>query len=234
MGLIALVLLIGCILTLLLAIFGWEKVGDLRTETQNIPIGSATAASVRVDMGVGDLTMRSGASDLMTGTFEYNIDSWKPIVEYSTNASNANLTVRQPSGVHPALGNIRYNWNLSFNNDVSLAMWVNLGVGKSTLSLGDLNLTQLDVNCGVGDSTLDLSGVRPQNLNVTIKGGVGKTTVTLPSGIGVRVVTSEGLGHVQANGLSKNGNVYTNAAYGNSGATITIDLNIGVGSIELR
>lgn len=234
LGLIALILLIGCILTLLLATFGWEKVGDLRTETQSVPSGPATAANVRVDMGVGDLTVRSGSTDLMTGTFVYNIDSWKPIVEYSTNASNANLTIRQPSGVHPALGNIRYNWDLSFNKDVSLAMWINLGVGKSTLAVDDLSLTRLDVNCGVGDSTVDLSGVRPQNLSVTIKGGVGKTTVSLPTDVGVRVVTNEALGNVRANGLDKNGNVYTNAAYGKSDATITIDLNVGVGAIELR
>lgn len=231
-----LITLIGLVLFFTFNVARWGTVGSLRTETQTVPLGTATSATVNVEMGVGDLKLSGGANDLMNATFLYNIDSWKPIVDSSvnTNAGIANLSVRQPSNTRLALGNTRYNWDLRFQNNVPLDLRVGMGVGKGELYLSGLTLTRLEISNGVGDSTLDLTGVHPQNFNVIVKGGVGKTTLRLPSDIGVRIVTHEGLGTIHTSNLTHNGNTYTNSAYGNSSATINIELNIGVGDIFLQ
>jgi N-terminal domain of toast_rack, DUF2154 len=211
-------------------------VGELRTETQSVPLGGAKSAVADVSMGVGELSISGGATDLMNATFTYNIDSWKPIVSYNVNANNGvgTLLVQQPksNNISTASGT-RYEWDLRFNNDVPMTMKVDLGVGQGDLKLSGLNLTRLEVNNGVGDSTIDLSGPWEQNLDVVVNGGVGKVTVILPTDTGVRVTAEGGLGHVSANGLTANGSTYTNDSYGKTPYSINIDIKTGIGDIQL-
>ncbi len=86
---------------------------------------------------------------------------------------------------------------------------------------------------GVGDLTVDLSSPSEQDLEVNIDGGIGSAKVYLPENIGVRVDVDKGIGSVHIRGLMKQGNVYTNEAYGNTEATIDISIDAGIGSIDL-
>ena len=69
---------------------------------------------------------------------------------------------------------------------------------------------------------------------MTINGGVGSGTIYLPADVGVRAKVQGGIGSVNVRGLSKQGGVYTNDAYGKSPVTIDIDINAGIGSLDLR
>ena len=46
--------------------------------------------------------------------------------------------------------------------------------------------------------------------------------------------TSRAIGFIEADGLEKNGNVFTNKAYGRTKATINIKVTSGIGTIELK
>ena len=65
-------------------------------------------------------------------------------------------------------------------------------------------------------------------------GGLGKRTLILPADVGVRVKVDVGVGAVDAAGLTKEGEYYTNDAYGQSGVTLQIEVDGGVGETELR
>jgi hypothetical protein len=110
---------------------------------------------------------------------------------------------------------------------------VEMGAGTSNLQLAGLSLTGLDINLGANESTVDLSGDWAQDLGVSIEAGAASLTVRLPSDIGVRVVVDRGPTVIEASGLTKDGNVYTNAAYGVSDVTLQIDLQAGIGAINL-
>ena len=56
----------------------------------------------------------------------------------------------------------------------------------------------------------------------------------LPSDAGVQVEVQGGLGQVNAAGLNRSGNVYTNDAYGESEVTLEIRIDGGVGEINLE
>lgn len=250
-----LVISLGCSFTVNLP--ETVEVGELQHESQTVELGEAKTARVKVDMGAGELTIRGGADSLMEADFTYNVADWRPQVEYTVVSDQGRLEVRQPDIRRINWGDeVRNEWDLRFNNTVPLEMAINLGAGESDLELGALNLTELDINGGAGDTRVDLSGNQSltrmdfkmgvgattfdlrgdwqQDLAVDIKGGVGQTTLRLPSEIGVRVEVTSGLGNVSAVGLHRDGNAYINDAYGKSDSTLTITIQAGVGEINLE
>ena len=108
-----------------------------------------------------------------------------------------------------------------------------MGAGQSDLQLRDLDVRRVDINIGAGEMQLDLTGARKNNLDVEIQGGVGSATIALPKDVGAKVHASGGIGAVSADGLTKQDGDYINSAYGKTPATITVDIQGGVGAISL-
>src|SRR3712207_133987 len=61
-----------------------------------------------------------------------------------------------------------------------------------------------------------------------------EVTVLLPSRMGVKVVAGTRLGRINAEGLKKSGEAYVNDAYGDSDATLKVNVTGGVGQINLE
>jgi D-alanyl-D-alanine carboxypeptidase len=158
----------------------------------------------------------------------------KPEVEYK----NDTLVVQQPEvkGL-PALQDIsdfRNEWDLRLNDMVPMELSVEMGAGNSFFTLAGLSLTGFDLSLGAGESTIDLSGDWARDLDVTIDAGAADITVRLPSEVGARVVVEAGPHTIEATGLTRDGNVYTNAAYGVSEVTLRVNLEAGIGQINLE
>lgn len=214
-----------------------RRTGPLQTESQTVELDGAESVTAALRMGAGELTVSGGGDALMEADFTYNVAEWEPIVDYSVSGDQGDLTVRQPDADVPdlAIDNYRYEWDLSFAEDVPMEMTIELGAGRSDLDLADLALTSLMVNAGAGDTTLDLAGGDwPDGLDVTMRGGVGRATVYLPSDVGVRAEVTGGIGQVNATGLTREGDAYVNEAYDGGEATVSLDIEGGVGEINLE
>jgi hypothetical protein len=228
-------LALGLLVAPLLAACGsGGRVGELRTESQSVELGDADSVRVEIEMGAGDLVLTGGAQDLLEADFTYNVDKLQPSVEYA----DGRLVVRQPEiGGLPALQGItdfRNEWDLRLNDQVPMALTLNMGAGTSDLRLGGLSLTGLDVNLGAGLSTIDLTGDWSNDLEAAIETGAADLTVRLPRDVGVRVEVDAGPTAVSAPDLTQNGNVYTNDAYGSADVNLRIDINAGIGVITLE
>lgn len=210
------------------------RVGALRTETQSVELGDARSVRVEIDMGAGDLEVMGGAEKLLEADFSYNVTRLKPEVEYT----DGTLIVRQPkSSGMPALRGItdfQNGWGLRLSDRVPIDLRVDVGGGAGDLQLAGLSLTGLAVNLGAGVYTVDLSGDWAHDLSVTIQSGAADISVRLPRNVGVRVKVDEGPSIIEASGLTQNGNVYTNAAYGVSPVTMQVDIEPGIGQINLK
>src|SRR5512136_675375 len=210
------------------------KVGALRNESQSVELGDARSVRVEINMGAGDLQVMGGAGKLLEADFKYNVAVLKPEVGYT----DGRLEVRQPefSGMPNLLGimNFRNEWVLRLNDQVPMFLSVDLGGGTSHLQLAGLSLTGLNVSLGAGDFTLDLGGDWTHDLDATIDTGAANTTLRLPSNVGVRVRVEPGPNIINATDLTKDGNFYTNAAYGVAKVTWQIDLVPGIGLITLE
>lgn len=206
----------------------------LTEETRTVELGEAVSVLVDITMAAGSLEISDGATALMEADFVYNVDEWTPQVNYEVQGQEGILTVRQPAGLDINLGDNRYEWDLEFNGDVPLMIRSKLGAGDSVLDLKGLTLSGLDINIGAGDVDLDLSGAWESGFDGRVRGGVGSVQVLLPSDVGVEVEVTGGLGQVTAVNLRREGNKYFNAAYDESPVTIRLDIEGGVGQVDLE
>jgi hypothetical protein len=220
---------------LLLASCGSEaRVGELRTESQSVELGDAKSVRVEINMGAGDLEVTSGADKLLEADFTYNVAKLKPEVKYT----DGTLVVRQPnvSGLPalPGITDYRNEWSIRLSDGVPMDLSVDLGAGASNLKLAGLSLTGLDVSLGAGEYMIDVSGDWVRDLDVTIDAGAANVSLRLPRDVGVRVKVESGPNTIEATGLTQDGNVYTNAAYGEPEVTMQIDIEAGIGQINLE
>ena len=210
------------------------RVGELRSESQSVELGDAESVSVKIKMGGGDLKIIGDAEKLLEADFTYNVAKLKPEVEFT----NGTLIVQHPDvrGYRTLqdIKDFRNEWDLRLNNDVPMNLSLEMGAGTSDLQLAGLSLTGLDVKLGAGKSTVDLTGNWARDLDVTFDTGAANITVRLPGVVGVRVEVEAGVSRIEASGLTKDGNVYTNAAYGTSEVTLHITIQAGIGQINLE
>jgi hypothetical protein len=208
--------------------------GELRRESQSVKLGDAKSVRMDIKMGAGELKVAGGAPELLDAEFTYNVERWKPEVNYKVSGTQGYLTIRQPQGVHGTGTGARYTWDLHLNNSVPMDMSVEMGAGRADLTLGTLSLNSLDLKLGAGESVVDLSGDWKNDLTARIKGGVGKITLRLPRDVGVKVTAEGGIGSINAGDFKKEGHTYTNDAYGKSDVTLRVDVKGAIGEINLE
>jgi hypothetical protein len=155
------------------------------------------------------------------------------MIDYVVGGDKGQLWIEQPEVGRLGLESYRYEWDIRLNDDVPMALEVDVGAGESTLDLSALTVTTLDLNVGVGGVEVDLTGGRDRDVDVTIRGGVGEATVLLPDHVGVRARVGGGLGEVDANGLTQQDGIYVNEVYGDADSTITLDIEGGIGGVTL-
>ena len=212
-----------------------EQVGPLRSENSSIPLGDAKSVNAQVAMGVGKLNLEGSAKDLMNANFIYNLPSWKPEVSYTITDGVGVLRVSQPSSGSKSFSeDVRYEWNISLNNDVPIDLRTLLGAGDGNLKLGGMSLTGLKVQSGAGNVTVDLSGVWRRDLNASVEAGIGDLSIVVPQYTGTIINASQGIGSIEVgSGLKSQDGAYINDAYGKTAITLRINVRSGIGKIRL-
>ena len=236
-----------------------QEVGPVKTDSESIGRQGVESVDVTIKQAAGELTIQTGTESLVDTNFVYNIDEWKPEVNYTvTNVTDGALSIEQPSFKLTGIpdDSIKNEWYLTFNNVVPLAMDITAGAGKSDLDLSQLNLIQLkltagagsadvklpaknlsrvDLRSGVGLLTVDFRGEWLADSDITFEGGLGKTVLILPANIGIRARAKSGIGSINTVGnWTEDDGVYTNELYNETPNTLRLDVSGGVGQIELR
>jgi hypothetical protein len=214
---------------------GTPQVGKMQRESKSVDPKNAQSARAQLKMGAGELNVTGGADQLMEAEFSYNVSDWKPKVSYDVSGKKGELIVKQGSANGGNLsGGARNEWNISLNDELPTDLVVQLGAGESNLDLDSLTLSGVDLQMGAGKITVDLTGDYAQDFDASIQGGVGEATVLLPSEVGVKAKAEGGLGKINAKGLKRVGDSYVNDAYGESDVTLNVDVQGGVGEINLE
>jgi len=223
------------ILALAALVAACDEPRDVRSETQTVALEGATRAEVGLHMNAGELRVRGADQEaLLEATFEYNRDRDRPVVEYRRFGDKGTLQVRRSRHNSIPFGRIRNRWDISLSKSIPLDLDVDLGAGQSDIDLRGLKLQRVEIDMGVGEMTLDLQGPHQESFNVKIDGGVGSGKIYLPTEAGVRVKVDGGIGSVEAHGLTKQGGSYVNEAYGKSAIVIEVEVDAGIGSLDLR
>ena len=214
---------------------GTQQVGKMQEESKSVDPKNADSVRAQLKMGAGELHITGGADQLLEGDFSYNVSEWKPKVSYDVSGQEGELLVKQGDANSGSLdGKARNEWDIGLNDEVPTDLVVQVGAGESDLDLDSLTLKGLDLKMGAGKTTVDLTGDYAQGFDASIQGGVGEATVLLPSGVGVKAKAEGGLGKINAKGLKKVGDSYVNDAYGESDVILSVDVQGGVGQINLK
>src|SRR5829696_5051056 len=212
-----------------------QQVGKMQRESKSVDLKNAQSARAQLKIGAGELNVTGGADQLMEGEFSYNVSEWKPKVSYDVSGQEGELVVKQRSAEGAGLsGDARNEWNIRLNDEVPTDLVVQMGAGESDLDLDSLALTGLDLQMGAGKTTVDLTGDYTQDFDASMQGGVGEATVLLPSEVGVKAKAEGGLGKINAKGLKRMDDSYVNDAYGESDVNLSVDVQGGVGQINLE
>lgn len=203
------------------------------SESKTVELGAAKEVRVEVEMGAGELRISPGGAKLLDADFHYNVAEWRPLVKYDVSGSHGYLSVRQPPVRGFSAGNQENRWDLRLNDQAPMDLKVNVGAGEGTMKLSGMRLHRLEIGIGAGELKIDLRGPWDDNLDGSIRGGVGQATIHLPREVGVRVRASGGIGGINAQGLHKDGDSYTNDAYGKSPVRVRLDVQGGIGEINL-
>ncbi|MGA9883352.1 MAG: toast rack family protein [Candidatus Acidiferrales bacterium] len=210
----------------------WSDHSHAQHLTKSIELQGAKSVSVHVQMPAGQLRLDGGAGKLLDADFHY--DSWQgdPQVNYTVTDGQGDLEIKQ-NGNSPHFGNTYNDWKLQFGSAAPIDLKLDMGAGQAWVRPNGLDLSELNVQMGAGQLDLDLTGLKPGDLQADIEGGVGQARVHLPKDEGVRVIASGGIGAVNADGLTRQGDTYVNAAYGKSAQNIEMTVHGGVGEIDL-
>jgi N-terminal domain of toast_rack, DUF2154 len=209
--------------------------GRLLQETRRVEAGGAASLRAEINMAAGDLLLEGGATGAMDAGFTYDDADWKlPEVTYTVDdAGQGNLIVRQRTTHRPAMRQGRCEWVIRLNEDLLAELKVKFGAGRASLRPVGLMLARLRVDSGVGELILDLSGSWQHNMEAFVKTGIGDTTIILPHSAGIRIQTTVGLGSIDVQNLTWDGEAYTNALYGHAPVYLDITLQGGIGKLKL-
>ncbi|MCX8025652.1 MAG: toast rack family protein [Thermanaerothrix sp.] len=107
------------------------------------------------------------------------------------------------------------------------------GASKVELvGLSNANATEIIFEGGTGAYTLDFSGELSQDTHVQIKSGVSQVVLIIPQEIPARVEITGGLNNITPQGTwSIRDGIYEKSG---SGARLLIEIQMGVGSLELK
>lgn len=207
--------------------------GPTRHEFREFERKGVERLRLDLHMAAGELKVRGGATELTRTDFAYNVDSWKPEVTYHTMGGASDLSIEQPGTSHAHVGDTTYNWDIQTANDIPVELIAHLGAGEARMDLGALTLRRVEVEMGVGELRMDLRGSPTHDYDVHIRGGVGEATVYLPRDIGIYASGSGGIGEIHTEGLRKQGDHWVNDAYDTAKIRIHVDVEGGIGQINL-
>lgn len=212
--------------------FNTLSTGETQTESRSVDLPKAEMVHAELRMGAGELRLDGGAAKLMEGQFRYNVADWKPEIRYDQTGFRGQLLIEQ-SGKGGASGNVVNDWNVRLNGTLPLDLDVKLGAGEAHLDLGGLTMRSASVKMGAGTSEIKFSSEPRHSFDLNLRGGVGEATVRIPKTVGAIAKAKGGLGEINVRGFSKDGDSYVNDAYGKSKVVINVDVQGGIGQINL-
>lgn len=240
------------LIVVILVAFKPEKYQKL-SYSNSIDLKDAKLSQIDLNFKAGTLRLSTHSRSSITLNAEFTRESWKP--EMRIDKHGGEVIIHQPDEKSFNMKDDDNNdWqvllpkNLSTSLDLTIgageasvdlsgskiqSLVLDAGAGEFNINLANTSLSDLEVNAGVGELNLDLSGKQEQDLDVAINGGIGSIKLVLPQETGVRVKVS-GLGGIDVNDLIKKDGYYVNDAYGNAKKNMEIEVNGGLGSLELR
>ena len=208
-------------------------------EEATIPLEGATKARIQINHGAGRLRVSggAGAGELATGTFGGGLD-------YRTSQEGDTLAVKMSIRAHSHVFVFPWtwwgpgrmlDWSISLNESIPLSLDLQTGANEARVDLSSLQVTDLQLQTGASSTQVTL----PANAGHTkavIRSGAASVSIRVPSGVAARIKAQGGLADIRVDRsrFPRVGGVYESKDYASAQNRVDIDIETGVGSVDVR
>ena len=204
-----------------------------------IPLEGAARASVHIRHGAGRLHVDAGVGpgELAAGTFGGGLDH-----RVRRDGDMLDVEMRVPSDGFPAFvlpwmwgPGGAFDWSFSLNGEIPLSLDLETGASDMRLDLTDLRVIDLRLQTGASATDLTLPA-NAGHTRVKIGAGAASVKIRVPSGVAARIRISGALAGitVDKNRFPRVGDVYQSVDYDTAPNKVDVDMETGVGSVDIR
>ena len=227
---------------------GYAMYHDWQSAKPRKATGTENLLEARQDADQGHITLKFGAGKLEIGALSdspnfvegeivYGQFALKAEKEFYVSDGRAVFSLRAQSRPIPfwppnARGDY---WNIKFTPRIPLEMEIDSGAGKVKIDLSELKVTKLTLKTGVGETSITLPATAGMT-DASIITGVGSTTVHIPNGVGARIQISQGIGSVRVDStrFTRSEDAYVSTNYHTADNKLELEIKGGVGSITIK
>lgn len=142
--------------------------------------GRAQSVNAIVELPFNDLTLDgSSNTGLVTGSVNFALPAYQPLVEYTMADNTGLLTIRQPELVNQNDAEGIAASELHFSQDMPLALNLRREQDTTQLDLTSLSLSQLESILGDGADTVVLNEGHPTLTEITLDTNTGADALTI-------------------------------------------------------
>jgi hypothetical protein len=199
-----------------------------------IPLNAAGRARIRIYHGAGrlSLTGKTEPGFLVKGSFAGGLD-------YHTRRDGDLINVDMR--VHDRFfswgwgaGN-RFDWVFSLTDGIPLLLDLNTGASESQLDLSELHVADLSLNTGASSTLITLPSAAGMT-RVRIESGAASVSMIVPDGVAARIRAHGELANIKIDQtrFPRQGDYYQSADYETAPNKVDLDVEVGVGVIDIR
>lgn len=206
------------------------------TESASVPLGGAGKLNLTIHHGAGHLRLASGASSdqAVEGTFTGGLDKRE---DRSGEALHLDLSVPadQVLDVIPFGGPRGIDWDVKVTDSVPVELRVETGASETRLNLEALKVQRLSLRTGASETHVMFPAAAGLT---TAELGLGAAAVKLqvPAGVAGRIQIKSGLSDIKidTSRFPGSGGIYQSPDYETANNKVDMQIEAGVGSIEVR
>lgn len=194
----------------------------------SIDRGSFQTVAVRIDGGAARYRVSGGAA----GAVEANA-SYEELCSSVRSSGGTRGDVRLTQGGTRIAGSNQIDVRLA--NDLPTSLTVNAGAGELDIDLHDVKVTDLRLTVGASSTTLVLPHPSGE-VAVRADGGASNLVIEIPGDVEARITVTGGLVSSSSSNprATKSGNVIETAGYATAKDRLTVTVNGGVSSVNVR
>ncbi len=218
-------------------LYGGEE--SLESESVSIPLEGVGEATLKLKHGAGQLHLAAGASadQLLSGSFAGGL-----IQRVKRRGDLLDVTLEVPHGGFPYVifpwiwgrrGGIR--WDLSLNPEVSLSLRAEGGASDANFDLTELQVKELILKTGASSTEVDLPAHSAYTC-VEVEAGVASVVLRVPEGVAAHIAVDGGLldAQIDTDRFPRTNGGYQSSDYDTAAQRVDIDIDAGVGSIQVN
>jgi hypothetical protein len=212
------------------------KTAPVETVSSNIPLEGAADAEIEFKHGAGRLVVDGSAQpgDLISGSFVGGVSP-----EVTKNGSTTKVTLHSPSmqgfPENWGMGGHGLEWKVGVSQQIPVKLHFHTGASESILDLSGLKASELVLETGASSSVVTLP-VNAGYTKVKVESGVASVKITIPAGVAANIHIKSGLSgiNIDSTRFVLDGDHYRSADYATAANKIDLEVETGVGSVDIH